>query len=139
MTIVRQDGGGWPLQPPHTEMREGYPLRRISAVVLSVLLMLALASSAALAKPPAGKGQPGSEPGGKQTGKPTDPNCWGQTASHMATTLPPGGLGEHASSQETLRQGVGNVARNDGADETRPSDDAEIVGPQMRAPPCDEQ
>ncbi len=100
-------------------------MRRISVVVLSVLLMLALAGSAALAKE------------AKQTGKPADPNCWGQTASHMATTLPPGGFGEHASSQETPRQGVGNVARNDGAPGTHPSDHAALVGPQMGAPPCD--
>jgi hypothetical protein len=113
-------------------------LRRISVVVLSVLLMLTLAGSAALAAPQAGKGQPGAKED-KQTGKPADPNCWGQTASHMATTLPPGGFGEHASSQETPRQGVGNVARNDGAKGTRPSDHAALVGPQMGAPPCDKQ
>ncbi len=113
-------------------------MRRVSVVVLSVLLMLALAGSAALADPPDGKGQPrASEP--KDTGSPKDPNCWGQTASHMATTLPPGGFGEHASSQETPRQGVGNVARNDGAPGTRPSDHAALVGPQMGAPPCDQQ
>jgi hypothetical protein len=57
----------------------------------------------------------------------------------MATTLPAGGFGEHASSQETPRQGVGNVARNDGAEGTRPSDHAALVGPQMGAPPCDKQ
>jgi hypothetical protein len=112
-------------------------LRRISVVVLSVLLMLALAGSAALAAPQAGKGQRASEP--KDTGSPKDPNCWGQTASHMATTLPAGGFGEHASSQETPRQGVGNVARNDEAPGTRPSDHAALVGPQMGAPPCDQQ
>ena len=54
----------------------------------------------------------------------------------MAPTLPPGGFGEHASSQETPRQGVGNVARNDGAPGTRPSDHAALVGPQMGAPQC---
>ena len=112
-------------------------MRRVSVVVLSVLLMLALAGSAALAVPPDGKGHRASEP--KDTGKPKDPNCWGQTASHMATTLPPGGFGEHASSQKTPRQGVGNVARNDGAKGTRPSDHAALVGPQMGAPPCDQQ
>ena len=49
-------------------------MRRVSVVVLSVLLMLALASGAALAERPAGKGQgcDGCEP--KQQGKPENPN-----------------------------------------------------------------
>ena len=108
-------------------------MRRVSVVVLSVLLMLALASSAALADPPDGKGQPrASEP--KETGSPKDPNCFGTAASQVATTFPPGSFGEHASSQEEPRQGVGNVARNDGAPGTRPSDHAALVGPQMGIP-----
>ena len=108
-------------------------MRRISVVVLSVLLMLTLAGSAALADPPDGKGQPrASEP--KDTGSPKDPNCFGTAASQVATTFPPGSFGEHASSQEEPRQGVGNVARNDGAPGTRPSDHAALVGPQMGIP-----
>jgi hypothetical protein len=104
-------------------------LRRISFVVVLVVLMLALAGSAALADPPDGKGQPraGEQ---KDTGKPNDPNCWGTTSSKIATTSP-GSLGKHASSQEEPRQGVGNVARNDDAPGTRPSDHAALVGPQM--------
>ena len=46
----------------------------------------------------------------------------------MATTLPAGGFGEHASSQETPRQGVGNVARNDGAEGDHPGDHGGFVG-----------
>jgi hypothetical protein len=70
----------------------------------------------------------------KDRGKPADPNCWGTAASQVATTFPTGSFGEHASSQETPRQGVGNVARNDGAKGTRPSDHAALVGPQMGTP-----
>ena len=118
-------------------------MRRISAVVLSVLLMLTLAcSSVALAAPPDGKGQPRAEEP-KDTGSPKDPNCWGTTTSHMATTN--NGMGSHASDPDMdgvkgeQRQGVGNVARNDRASGTRPSDHAALVGPQMGAPPCDQQ
>jgi hypothetical protein len=108
-------------------------LRRISVVVVLVLLMLAFAGSAALAAPPDGKGQPGAtEP--KDTGAPNDPNCFGTAASQVATTFPAGSLGEHSSSQEEPRQGVGNVARNDDAPGTRPSDHAALVGPQMGIP-----
>ena len=70
----------------------------------------------------------------KDRGKPADPNCWGTAASQVATTFPTGSFGEHASSQEEPRQGVGNVARNDGAKGTRPSDHAALVGPQMGIP-----
>jgi hypothetical protein len=111
-------------------------LRRVSVVVVAVLLMLtmlALAGGAALAAPPDGQGQPrATEP--KDTGSPNDPNCFGTAASQVATTFPPGSFGEHASSQEEPRQGVGNVARNDGAQGTRPSDHAALVGPQMGIP-----
>ncbi len=108
-------------------------MRRISVVVLSVLLMLSLAGSAALADPPDGKGQPRADET-KDTGSPKDPNCFGTAASQVATTFPPGSFGEHASSQEEPRQGVGNVARNDDAPGTRPSDHAALVGPQMGIP-----
>ncbi len=105
-------------------------MRRISVVLLSVLFMLALAGSAALAAPPDGKGQPrANEP--KDTGSPKNPNCFGTAASQVASNSEPGTFGKHASSQEEPRQGVGNVARNDGAKGTRPSDHAALVGPQM--------
>ena len=107
-------------------------MRRISVVVVLVVLMLALAGSAALAAPPSGKGQPRATTEPKDTGAPNDPNCWGTAASQIATTS--GGIGKHASSQEEPRQGVGNVARNDGAPGTRPSDHAALVGPQMGIP-----
>src|SRR5687768_13998986 len=124
-------------------MRRGLPLRRISVVVLSVLLMLALASSAALTERPAGKGQgcDGCEP--KQQGKPDNPkpdnpNGFGSAASQVATDKGPntgtegkGGLGEHSSSQEEPRQGVGNVARNDGAEGDHPGDHGCFVAGQM--------
>ena len=112
--------------------------RTSSVVVVLVVLMLVLASSAAaLAAPPSGKGQPGAtEP--KDAGAPTDPNCFGTAASQIATTFPTGTLGKHSSSQEEPRQGVGNVARNDDAPGTRPSDHAALVGPQMGIPCSDE-
>ena len=121
-------------------------MRRVSVVVLSVLLMLALASSAALAdhegdcsEPPNCKGQPRAHEG-KTTGKPANPSGFGGAASQVATDKGPntgtpgkGGLGEHASSQEEPRQGVGNVARNDG-DETgdHPGDHGCLVAGQMQ-------
>ena len=115
-------------------------MRRVSVVVLSVLLMLTLAcSSAALAAPPDGKGQPRAEED-KQKGKPANPSGFGGAASQVATDKGPntgtpgkGGLGEHASSQEEPRQGVGNVARNDG-DETgdHPGDHGCLVAGQMQ-------
>jgi hypothetical protein len=70
----------------------------------------------------------------KDRGKPADPNCFGTASSQVAITFPAGSLGEHASSQEEPRQGVGNVARDDGAPGTRPSDHAALVGPQMGIP-----
>src|SRR3712207_7749817 len=119
-------------------MREGYPLRRFSVVVLSVLLMLALASSAALAERPAGKGQGCDGCEKKEQGKPENPNGFGSAASQVASDKGPntgtegkGGLGEHSSSQEEPRQGVGNVARNDGAEGDHPGDHACLVAEQM--------
>jgi hypothetical protein len=77
---------------------------------------------------------PASAEEAKDRGKPGDPNCWGTAASQIATTFPAGSFGEHASSQEEPRQGVGNVARTDGAPGSRPSDHAALVGPQMGVP-----
>ena len=110
---------------------------RVSVVVLSVLLMLTLACSAAVAAPPDGKGQPGAAEE-KQKGKPDNPSGCGGAASQVATDKGPntgtegkGGLGEHSSSQEEPRQGVGNVARNDGAEGDHPRDHACLVAEQM--------
>ena len=105
-------------------------MRRVSVVVLSVLLMLALASSAALAERPDNKGQncEAVTCEEKEKGKPDNPRGFGSAASQVATN---GGLGEHSSSQEEPRQGVGNVARNDGADGDHPGDHGCFVAGQM--------
>ncbi|MDQ5827180.1 MAG: hypothetical protein M3441_23700 [Chloroflexota bacterium] len=97
-------------------------IRRILLLVIAGAMLAAMAAS------------PASSEEAKDRGKPADPNCWGTAASQVATTFPTGSFGEHASSQETPRQGVGNVARNDDADGTRPSDHAALVGPQMGIP-----
>ncbi len=118
-------------------------MRRVSVVVLSVLLMLALAcSSVALAAPPDGKGQPGAAEE-KQKGKPDNPSGFGGAASQVATDKGPntgtegkGGLGEHSSSQEEPRQGVGNVARNDDDEGDHPGDHGCLVGEQMGTSTC---
>jgi hypothetical protein len=65
----------------------------------------------------------------KEPGKPDHPNCWGTVVSEVATTTHT--VGEHSSSQEEPRQGVGNVARNDGAKGDHPSDHGLFVGKQM--------
>ena len=113
-------------------------MRRVSVVVLSVLLMLALAcSSVALAAPPDGKGQPRAEEE-KQKGKPENPNGFGNAASHQAHSS--GGLGQHARDPEGdgpgSREGVGNVARNDGAPGDHPGDHGCLVGEQMGTSTC---
>ncbi len=109
-------------------------LRRIGALLLAVLLMLTLAASVALAAPPEGKGVPRAEEP-KSTGSPDDPtteaneaNNWGSVASQLGSE---GIMGEHSSDpvprvpgNETPRDGLGNVARNDAGDErTDPADD----------------
>jgi hypothetical protein len=109
-------------------------LRHISVLLVSVLVLVALAASVALAAPPAGKGQPGAtDPDPKSTGSPTDPNCWGEVTSQVAGPT----YGEHASSHNPMsdepRLGVGNVARNDGGEGGRPSDHGAVVGPQVGA------
>ncbi len=115
-------------------------MRRVTVVVLSVLLMLALASSAALAERPDNKGQncEAVTCEDKEKGKPDNPNGFGSAASQVATDKGPntgtpgkGGLGEHSSSQEEPRQGVGNVARNDGAEGDDPGSHGCLVGEQM--------
>ena len=69
------------------------------------------------------------DPDKKVPGKPDHPNCWGTVVSEVATTTHT--VGEHSSSQEEPRQGVGNVARNDGASGDHPSDHGLLVGDQM--------
>jgi hypothetical protein len=54
-------------------------------------------------------------------------NGWGAVVSQQATTSTPGTIGEHVSSQPTPHQGLGNVARNDGAEGDRPGDHACFV------------
>jgi hypothetical protein len=100
-------------------------LRRISVVVLSVLLMLALAGGAALAAPPDGKGQPGATEE-KEPGQPENPNGFGTVVSQKASHYHD--VGEHSSSQDEPRQGVGNVSRNDGAEGDHPGDHGGFVG-----------
>jgi hypothetical protein len=101
-------------------------LGRISVVVLLVLLMLALAgSAAALADPPDGKGQPRADEI-KESGQPDNPNGFGTVVSQKASTYHD--VGEHSSSQDEPRQGVGNVARNDGAEGDHPGDHGCFVG-----------
>ena len=58
-------------------------------------------------------------------GNPSD--GWGVVVSQQATTSTPGTIGKHVSSQPTPHQGLGNVARNDGADGDRPGDHACFV------------
>jgi hypothetical protein len=107
-------------------------LRRISVVVLLVLLMLVFAATAALAAPPDGKGVPrigeGEE---KHTGQPENPNGFGTVVSQKASYYHD--VGEHSSSQEEPRLGVGNVARNDsnlpgGSKGSHPGDHGCVVG-----------
>ncbi len=100
-------------------------MRRISVVVLSGLLMLALAGGAALAAPPDGKGQPGAAET-KETGRPDNPNGFGTVVSQKGCNYHD--VGEHSSSQEEPRQGVGNVARNDGSPGDHPGDHGGFVG-----------
>src|SRR3712207_5541017 len=61
-------------------------------------------------------------------------NGFGSAASQMAQNKEDdgkGGLGKHASSQDTPRQGVGNVARTDDAKGDHPGDHGCFVGQQM--------
>jgi hypothetical protein len=101
-------------------------LRRISVVVVSVLLMLALAgTSTALADPPDGKGQPGATEE-KEKGQPDNPNGFGTVVSQKGCNYHD--VGEHSSSQDEPRQGVGNVSRNDGSPGDHPGDHGGFVG-----------
>jgi hypothetical protein len=54
------------------------------------------------------------------------PNGFGTVVSQKASTYHD--VGKHSSSQEEPRQGVGNVARNDGAEGDHPGDPGCFVG-----------
>jgi hypothetical protein len=109
-------------------------LRRISVLLMSALVMVALVANAALAAPPDNKGacdnavNPDCAAEDKVKGSPNDPNAWGSVASQLGSE---GIMGEHSSDpvprvpgNETPRDGLGNVARNDAGNErTDPADD----------------
>jgi hypothetical protein len=116
--------------------------RRISAILLSALVMVALAANVALAQPAnrdgcvpdadpllCDKGQPGSdEP--KVTGTPVDADCWGEV-THQFAQLGDHGLGDHSSGFGEPRDGVGNVANNDDDLGDDPFNHGQVVGPQV--------
>jgi hypothetical protein len=62
-----------------------------------IIISIAIAAIAALAAGPV------------SAAAPAEPSCWGVVSAQRATA--DGGLGEHSSSQETPRLGLGNVAR----------------------------
>lgn len=84
------------------------------------LAVLALTAAAGLAAPATAHAA-----GTTDAGNPT--NGWGVVVSQQATTSTPGAIGEHVSSQPTPHQGLGNVARTDGAPGDRPGDHACFV------------
>jgi len=61
------------------------------------------------------------------TGAGNPANGWGAVVSQQATTSAPGTIGTHVSSQPKPHQGLGNVARTDGAPGIRPGDHACFV------------
>jgi hypothetical protein len=86
-------------------------LNRIILLLVSALLIAALAANVALATPPEDKGQPSAEEP-KIPGSPDNPNGWGTVTSQRASTAHD--IGEHASSFGEPRDGIGNVSRTDG-------------------------
>jgi hypothetical protein len=100
-------------------------LRRIIVVVVSIVLISALACSVAVAAPPDGKGQPSADET-KETGQPDNPNGFGTVVSQKGSHYHD--VGQHSSSQDEPRQGVGNVSRNDGAQGDHPGDHGGFVG-----------
>ena len=107
-------------------------LRRISVLLLSALLMVAVSANVALAAAGEGKlsnkGQPGSdEP--KTQGSPDDPNAWGSVITQTAMQSE-GTFGQHASNPPggQPRDGLGNVARTDAGDELNAPDTGDHVG-----------
>ncbi len=96
-------------------------MRRFLVLVTGAVLVVAMALPASAAAE--------EDPDKKVPGKPAHPNCWGTVVSEVGTTTHT--VGEHSSSQEEPRLGVGNVARNDGAPGDHPSDHGRFVGGQM--------
>lgn len=95
-------------------------MRRISVVVVSIVIMSVLAATMAL--PAFAGGKPDFAGGGG----PNNPNGFGTVVSQKATTY--GDVGKHSSSQDEPRQGVGNVARNDPQPGDHPGDHGCFVG-----------
>jgi hypothetical protein len=100
-------------------------LRRITVLLMAVLLLFALTGNVALAltEPDlSDRGQPNADEE-KKKGKPNDPNAWGSVASqlgdagvmgaHSSDPLPTRCVGVGESCGETPRNGLGNEARND--------------------------
>jgi hypothetical protein len=104
---------------------------RVIPVLVSALLVVLLAASVALAEPPAGKGNAGTEfpttppdePGAPDTPQGETPQGFGAVTSQVGSTTHT--VGEHSSgfapgqdpegdAEPAQRLGVGNVARNDG-------------------------
>jgi hypothetical protein len=71
-----------------------------SALVVAALSALTLPNAATAAASPSNSAQGQSS---------SSTNCWGVVSSQLAHVE--GGIGDHASSQETPRLGLGNVAR----------------------------
>ena len=92
-------------------------LRRISVLLMSVLVVSALAGSVALAAQPL-RGEPGATEQDKQSDPccEQDRNAWGTVSSDAAIQFG-SGFGQHAadptSGDDQPRLGVGNVTRND--------------------------
>ena len=113
-------------------------LRRISVLLLSALLMVAVSANVALAAAGEGKlsnkGQPGSdEP--KTQGSPDDPNAWGSVVTQTAIPseeegVDAGTFGKHASNPPggQPRDGLGNAARTDAGYELNAPDTGDHVG-----------
>ena len=85
----------------------------------SIVILSLLTAAPALADAPDSKGQPRATEE-KTTGVPTNPDGWGSVVSDFADL---GIMGSHSSSFSEPRDGLGNVARNDGFDSDPASDD----------------
>ena len=92
-------------------------MRRLLVLVTGAAVVVAMALPAWAAA---------EDPDKKVPGKPDHPNCWGTVVSEVATTTHT--VGEHSSSQEEPRLGVGNVARSDGAPGDHVSEHGLFVG-----------
>jgi hypothetical protein len=107
---------------------------RCTWLILTVVVMLVAAMALpALAAPGEHEGRDDQDP----TGKPDDPDCWGEVTEQFASdTSDEFTLGQHSSNPDprdedpdTPRQGVGNVARTDTQEGDTPSDHGALVGP----------